>query len=376
MNQKELNEIRRRIKLDRSNIRHIYGCYVGADRSIISFTDESVGLLSESESELYLGLLRKTLSGALGRNLIDISFAAKQVMEGEEHRLLSALRRTELQDEALRQDFFRAIAASLDMEDRSYLILLAFDAYDVPHRGKDEQSLGSDNVFKYILCSVCPIKEGKAGLGYDADEKRFRTAAVDHVVGNPELGFMFPAFDDRAANIYDALMYSHDTSELHRDFIDAVFKTEAPMSAGHQREAFNAALTQSLEKELSYDVLQSVHEQLSQRIEEHKESRDPETLEVTVEELSDMLETSGVSAETVESFKASCREQFGDTAAVPPANIIDTKHIRLETPEVSITVDPRFSYLVQTKVINGRKCIVIAADKGVEVNGVAVNIEE
>ncbi len=376
MNQKELNEIRRRIRLDRSSIRHIYGCYVSGSKEIISYIDESLGLMSETETEMYLALLRKSLSGALGRNLIDISFAAKQVMESEEHKLLSALRRTELKDETLRQAFFKAIADTLDMEDRSYLILLAFDAYDVPHRGKDDLQDSFDNTFKYLLCSICPIKEGKAGLGYDAGEKRFRSAVVDQVVAGPALGFMFPAFDDRAANIYDALFYSHDTAGIHQEFIDTVFKTEVPMSAGEQKDAFHAALTTSLEKNLSYDVIQSVHEQLSQRIEAHKESRDPEVLEISVEELSGMLETSGMKPETVESFKEKCSEEFGKNKLISPANIIDTKHIRLETPEVSITVDPKFSYLVQTKKINGRRYIMIAADNGVEVNGVAVNIED
>ena len=69
MNQKELGEIRRRFRLDHNNIQHIYGCYVNSNREIISYIDESIGLLSKEEVEKYLALLKKTLSGSLGRKV-------------------------------------------------------------------------------------------------------------------------------------------------------------------------------------------------------------------------------------------------------------------------------------------------------------------
>ena len=75
MNQKELNEIRRRFKLDKNAISRIYGCYVNSNKEIIAHIDASMGLMSQEEQEMYLGLLKKALSGTLGRNLIDIEFA-------------------------------------------------------------------------------------------------------------------------------------------------------------------------------------------------------------------------------------------------------------------------------------------------------------
>ena len=137
MNQKELGEIRRRFRPDRSNIQQVYGCYVNTSREIIASFEESLGLLSQNETEKYLTLLKKTLSGALGKNLVDIPFATREVMEGEQYRLLSRLRQTELRDAALREEFCRSIIDRLDMEERNYLILMAYDVYDVPHYGKD-----------------------------------------------------------------------------------------------------------------------------------------------------------------------------------------------------------------------------------------------
>ena len=132
MNRREVSELRRRFHPEKSFISHVYGCYVNSGKEIIAYLDEPLGVLHQEEAEKYLSLLKKALSGALGRNLLDISFTTRQVAEGEEHRLLSDLRDTDLKDEALRLKFFQKAVESLNMGDTNYLILLAHDVYDVP----------------------------------------------------------------------------------------------------------------------------------------------------------------------------------------------------------------------------------------------------
>lgn len=375
MNQKELNEIRRRIRPERNNIQHIYGCYVNGAKEIISEIDESVGLLSKEEAEKYFALLKRSLSGALGKNLIDICFETKQVIEGEEHKLLSALRNTGLEDGELRRQFYDKVIETLEMEDSNYLILLAHDAYDVPRKTKDGERDESSDVFRYILCAVCPVKSKKAELSYESVDQRFHTAAINQIVSAPELGFMFPCFDDRCANIYNALYYSKNTMDIHKEFIDTVFKTEIPMSAGVQRETFGAVLSDSFEDGCPFDAVQSVHEQLSERVALHKESKDPEPLVISPEEMDSILENSGMKPEQIEAFNEKCEAEFGKDAALSPANIVDSKKLEVCTPQIKLSLDPKFGYLLETKVIDGKKYILIDADAGVEVNGINVNIE-
>ena len=83
MNEKEISEIRRRFRPDKSNISRIRGCYVNESREIISEFNESLGMMTPEESEEILTILKKALSGTLGKNLMDITFATKQVVEGE-----------------------------------------------------------------------------------------------------------------------------------------------------------------------------------------------------------------------------------------------------------------------------------------------------
>lgn len=375
MNQKEISELRRRFRPDKNAISRIYGCYVSGGREVISYIDEPLSTMPLEEVEKYLGLLKKTFSGALGKNLIDIVFSTQQVADSDEHRLLMALRDSGLKDGEVRQEFYQKIIDSLDMGDGNYLILLAHDIYDVPYRGRDDedQADASDQVFSYIVCCVCPVKDGKLELGYCPGENEFHNCVPSQVVSPPELGFLFPAFDDRAANIYNALAYARKPDQLHQEFLDAIFHTEPPMSAAEQREAFQSALSEALEGACSLEVVQAVHEQLSARIEQHRESKDPEPLNVTAQEIGGILRDCGAAEEQITAFCEKCGQQFGEGAVLSPANLIESKRFEVKTSDVTISVAPERSYLVETRTIDGKRYVLIPAGEGLEVNGLPVD---
>ena len=343
----------------------------------MSYIDMSVGLMPEEEAEMYIKLLKKSISGTLGRNLLDIEFSTSQVSGSEEHGLLMKLRDSELKDEAARESFYTKIIESVDIGDKSYVILLASDTYDVPFRGGDGEvwSEGSDEVFRYFICGVYPVKDASMALRYFADEKEFRSTSTGHIVAAPEIGFMFPAFDERTANIYNALYYTKDVNDIHSDFVDAVFNIEKkPMSAGAQRGAFGMALCEALETDCSFDVVQAVHEQIREKLAIHKESKEPELPEMYIDDVEDILRSSGVDKEKTEAFHRECEKQFGDGAVLNPGNVIESRKFEITTPEIKISVNPEFSYMVETRIIDGRKYILIPAGEGVEVNGLDVSI--
>lgn len=377
MNEKEVSEIRRRLRPEKNNITHICGCYVNDKREIVSLFSQSLSMMAQEESEAYLGLLRRTLSGSLGKNLIDISFTTRQVAGSDEHRLLMALRSTELRDRAVVEEFCRKVIGSLSF-DGSYLILLARDVYDVPFRSQDgqRQEDASDQVYAYILCAICPVKAMKPALSYSMEENLFHSREGGWVAGAPELGFLFPAFDQRAANLYNALYYSKDTGESHQELVDALFRTELPMPAAAQKETFQTILGDTLAEECSYEVVQAVHEELRGRIEAHKADKEPEPLTVSRDEVRRVLTSCGVSEEHAGFFDQRFDAAFGEDAALSPGNIVDGRQFEIKTPDVTIRVSPDRSDLIETRVINGTRYILICADEGVEVNGVPIRISE
>ncbi len=375
MNQKELGELRRRFRPDKSAVSRVYGCYVnGSSREIISYLDESLGNMPQEEAEKYLSILKKALSGRQGKNLIDVVFSTAQVADSDEHRLLSALRESELRDGEIRETFYRAVTGALNMGEDNYLLLLAYDAYDVPRRNKNDETDGSDEVFSYVVCAVCPVKNCKMELGYFPGENEFHSCAAGQIVSAPELGFLFPAFDNRAANIYNALYYIRKPEAIHQEFIDAVFHTEPPMSAQEQKEVFEGALTGALGEAYSLEVAQAVHGRLLEKIERHKEDKDPEPLALSAGELGGILRDCGVSEERTAAFQDQCGQAFGP-GALNPENLIDAKRFDVKTEQATISLDPAYSYLVEARIIDGRKYLLIPAGEDVEVNGLPVELE-
>ena len=375
MNEKEIAELRRRFRADKSSISRVRGCYVNETREIISQFDQSLGILGQTESEQLLSTLRKTLSGTLGKNLLDIPFDTRQVVEGDQHKLLMALRNSALRDEEAVSAFYQRVIQSLDLEG-NYLILLVQDDYDVPYRSKDgeRQDDASSEVFRYILCSICPVKQTKEALSYYVYENAFHSISADWVVSAPEMGFLFPSFDERSTNLYDALYYCKDTSQTHPDFVEAVFHAPAPMPAAEQMETFQTLLEDTLSDECRYQVVQSVHGQLREMIEEHKANKVEEPLVVDKGTVRRVLEHSGVSEEHVEAFEERYDDAFGADADLSPRNLVDTKQLEITTPDVTIKVSPDRGDLVETRLIDGARYILIRAEEGVAVNGVPIQI--
>jgi len=375
MNEKEVAEIRRRFRQDKSNITHIRGCYVNERREIVSEFDQSLALMSQEESEKFLAILKRTLSGTVGKNLIDIAFTTQQVVHGEEHKLLMALRNSSLKDENAVQAFFQRVIQALALEG-NYLILLAKDTYDVPYRSKDgeRQNDASSESFSYILCSVCPIKTIQPALSYYLFENEFHNRKADWIVSPPELGFIFPAFDDRSTNLYNALYYSRDIKENHEEFVEAVFKTDVPMPAAEQKEIFQSMLGDTLADDCCYEIVQAVHDQLRDMMEEHKINKEADPLVISKETTKSVLKSCGVSEAKLAVFDEKYDAQFGAEVELILGNILDTKQLAMRTPDVTIQVNPERSDLVETRMINGVKYILIRADEGVELNGVSIQI--
>lgn len=377
MNEKEIGEIRRRVRRDRSNVNTIYGCYVNGQKEIISEFSGSVGMMSENESDKYFGMLKKVLSGSIGKNLIDITFKTAQVADSDEHRLLMKLRETHLKDEEARHSLYAKIMENVSFEE-NMLILTACETYDVPFKSKDGESQAdaSEESFTYVLCAICPVKLTKPTLRYVAEEKAFHDGGVAQVAAVPEYGFMFPAFDNRATNIYNALYYTRSPKDSNEPLVQSIFNVQPPMPAASQKTSFEALLTTTLQDECSMEVVQTVHDQLRQAIDMHKESKVPEPLLVGKEQVKEALSMCAVPEKNIAKFSVEYDETFGSEAQLHPKNIINSKRFEINTPDVAIKVNPERADLIETRIIGGVKYILICADENVEVNGVNIHIAD
>ena len=375
MNQRDLAEIKRRLNPDKRNPSLIRGCYVDYLGNLITSFELSVATLYEQENEKYMSIFRKVLSGQIGQSLMPIAYPAA---DGD---LLLRVRDSALNDEDSVQELFEKLVAGLraehpDMQSvdeaqkaDNWLILLMYDDMDVRKRDVNGEidPENSDRAFSYVLCAVCPVKQEKSALRYDPEDSIFRDRAPEWTAGAPALGFLFPLYEGGAADVNTILFFSKDSNDAHEEFLKAAFHLEAVMPAAEQTENFQALLAQSLGTECSLDVVQEMHETVSELI--AGQGKDDEPLMLSKQDVARVLTDGGVSPERVEAFESGFDATFGAGAVLPAVNIVAPKQFRVDLPSVSIKVDPKQADLLETRVIDGRSYLLIPIDGDISVNG-------
>lgn len=371
MTKQEISEIKKLLTPKNCSITRICGCYVDGEKNKKTELKQAFLALPEEEMFKYFEILRKTLSGTLGKNLLTLEFPLSTEEEGGPQEFLLRLRDSKLKDDALLEEFYDRIIANYEFVG-NYLILVVHDVYDVPGRTRDgiEMEDASDEIYEYLLTCICPVELSKPGLSYDAAENTFRNRIRDWVVGLPDAGFLFPAFTDRSCDLHSTLYYSKDPEELKDGFVSELLGCPLPLSAGNQKETFQALIEETLGEDCDIEIVKNIHDKLTEMAEEHKE--EPEPLVLDRKEVKTILADSGVSNEKLENFDMRYDETAGETASLLASNVMNTRTFEVKTPDVVIKVSPDRTDLIETRNIGGQPCLVIRLDGGVVVNGITV----
>lgn len=372
MIKQEINELKRLYTPSNCSITRICGCYVDGEKNKKTEFKEAFLSLPEEEIFKYFELLRKTLSGSLGKNLLNLDFPLASEQEGGTQAALLALRDSKLKDDALIEEFYDRVINTYEYVG-NYLILLIHDAYDVPGKTTDGLTMddASDTVFEYIMCCICPVNLSKPGLSYDNINNEFHNRIRDWVVEMPETGFLFPSFNDRATDIHSTLFYSKNPEEAHNEFVENILGCTMPLSAGTQKEAFQALIEETLGDEVEYEVVKNIHENLTEMIEEHKEIPEPLTLDK--HQVKSLFEKSGVKEEKLTDFDKLYDAAAGEDTSLFVNNVANVRTFEVKTPDVVVKVNPERADLVNTLQIDGKRCLVIEINDHVEVNGITIH---
>lgn len=373
MTRKELNEIKSQYTLEDCGILRLCGCYVDGERNKITQFNENFLNLPEEEKHKYFDIFKKTLSGTPGKNLVDMKFNVDAYADEGARTFLMNLRDSGLKDDRLLNEFYDRIINNYSYVG-NYLILLINQVYDIPAVTTDniEMDDASDEVYSYILCSICHVNLSKPGLGYDEDDNNFHDKKQNHMVDVPDVGFLFPAFNKRSADEDMTLFYTKDVSEFEDGLIDCLLDCAVPLPAKQQKETFTSLVNEALGEEADLEIVKNIHENLEQIIEEKKqESPAPVMLDKT--EMKDLLEKSGVKEEKLENFEEHFEMAAGEHGKLVASNVSSGKKFEVKTPDVVIKINSDKTDIVSTQVIDGRQCLVIQIDERLEVNGISVN---
>lgn len=371
----EVLEIRRQFKEENSTISRICGCYVDSEKEKKAVFCGSFLTLPEEDMLKYFEIFKKTLSGTMGKNLLNMEFPRDEEFKNENNDFLMEIKNSELKDDELLEKLYDQIISSYDYAG-NYLILLIHAAYDIPGRSTDELEMedASDEVYRYIMCSICPVDLSKPALSYQPEENKISHRNRDWVVGMPINGFLFPAFNERSTDVNNILYYTKKPSDIHDELVTEILGCEPPLTADVQKETFTNIIEESLGEDCSYDAVKNIHESLSLMLEESKEDLRPETIDR--EELKNVLLDSGVKEENINILDKKIYDNEELKSGLHLGNLVNTRSFDVKMPNISIKISPESVHLLETKIVDGRKSIVIPITDEVEVNGVPVNVKD
>lgn len=371
MNKKEILEIRKQFTPANCAITRICGCYVDHEKTKKMESKDAFLSLPEEEAFKYFDIFKKTLSGTVGKNMLNLEFPLDAEMPGGAQEFLLKLRNSRLEDDLLLEEFYDKVIAAYEFAENYYIILI-HAMYDIPGKSSDgiEMFDASDEVYEYLLASICPVSLSRAGLSYNAEDNRIQDRVRDWIVDVPAKGFLFPAFNDRSTDLHSVLYYTKKSEDLQPELIEQLLGAKMPMSADTQKETFQMIIEDTLGEESDYETVRNIHETLNEMIKEHKEEPEPLSLDKT--EVKKIFEKSGVGAEKMENFDQNFEANAGEEASLLASNIAETRKFNIETPDVTIKVNPERADLVETRIIDGRQCLVIPLDDHIEVNGINV----
>lgn len=334
--------------------------------------EEAFLSLPEEQAFKYFDIFKKTLSGKIGKNLLNLEYKLKESrssdQEGEEHELLMNLRESKLKDPALLDEFYEKILMSYDCAENYYIVLI-HAVYDVPGKTSDGEVLedASEEVYDFILCCICPVKLSKPGLTYNGKDERMEERIRDWVVGMPDKGFLFPAFNDRQTDVHSVLYYTRKSAEVQEEMVRDVLGIDFVASADEEKDKFGKLLKDVLGEDADSKTVKDIFEGISEEMERHAEDLEP--YKIDRNELKKIFCNSGVPDENMEMFEDAYRENIGNVP-VMASNICDNKVVNIQVPEGKITIDADFISNLEIKEVDGRKCMVLPVDY-VEVNGIS-----
>lgn len=371
MNKKEILEIKKLFTTEKCCIQRICGCYVDGNKNKILTFKEAFLSLSDEEIFKYFKIFRSTLSGTLGKNMMNMEFPLETEASGGSQEFLLQLRDSHLKDDDLLEMFYNKVIDNYAYGE-NYLILLIDASYDVPGKSSDglEMNDASDYVYEHILCSICPVNLSKEGLCYNAETNSIENRIRDWLVNVPAHGFLFPAFNDRNTDIHNILYYSKNSEEIQPEFIDGVLGCVTPMTGKTQKTTFSEIIEESLGEKCNFETVKTIHENLTAYVEEHKEEPEPVAFGKT--EMKRALESSGIANETIEDFEHNFTSAAGERANFMASNVLNTRSFEIKAPDVVIKVSPERTDLVETRQIDGRTYLLIELTDNVEVNGMNV----
>lgn len=404
----DILELRRRFSKNDCSFTRMSGCYVGDHQNIILKFSQPFLDLEEEVFYKYLEIAKKVLSGTPGGNLLEL-----EIQTNENRQFLDLLRHSKLKNDELLDHLYEKIIASYSGAS-NYLIILFHDIYDVPHRAQDHTDLEeSQQIYEYILCAICPVELSKPGLSYLEDHNCFGPRVRDWVVHLPEIGFVYPAFCNRSTDLNAVMYYVKPRKDSQPDLMQQVLGCAVQRTAQEEKSIFHDLIEQTCGTDDAQDILIDIHKNLQELVATRDQDGLP-PIALSVNGVRDILCDVQASDTIKEQLAQTYENTFTDTFPYAQ-NLLDNKLAAIgvqrqatraltdkiqsleQELEVARSEQPaqtadhqasenassimvqlssdKIDY-VQSKVIDGQKCLIIPVEDGEStyINGIVTSL--
>lgn len=203
INREDMLELTRRMTLKRNCFSRIAGAYMDGEGYVDGTFNTHFQKLSAPEREVNLAIAKAIPFSETNVNLKEYRFAPENEKAGSTWQLLMALRECELKNDALLDVFYEVIGERYRTVG-DYAVYFFYGSYDVPIKASDKESLWeSEEVYKFLICAICPLHG-------------------DYEPGEPECGFLFPAFKDRSTDIHGIEVFDADALHPHGELVERI----------------------------------------------------------------------------------------------------------------------------------------------------------
>lgn len=367
MTKKEISEIKTLFHISRCSISTISGCYVDAEKEKKSIFSNPFLSMDESAIFKYLEIFKKNLSGTIGKNLFNMDFPLLEEKDDGIQQLLMKLKSSKLQDKQLLNKFYDQIIETYNCEG-NYLILLIHDVYDIPGKSMDMATLDdADEVYEYLMCMICPVALDKPGLSYDDSSNDFQAKHRDWTAGVPEIGFLFPAFDDRSANIHSLLYHAKSGKTMHNEFITDFLHCTPKQSSEDQKVSFTKIVERSLSDSCTFDTVKDIFSDINELC---ASSENDESLVLGKSNMQALLQNHlDTDTEFLQAWE-DVMDPVSDDISI--SSVTTNGKCTIQMDNIEIKSENGYEQVIETQIINGRKCVVIPVEGEMSVNGIHI----
>lgn len=204
INREDMLELTRRMTLKRNCFSRIAGAYIDEEGYIDGTFNTNFLDLSLKEKEQNLAIAKKIPFSETNVEVRGYRFSPENKGNGSTWQLLQGMNSCGLKNDAFMEIFYDLLLQKFQIK-KEYAIMVFSGCYDVPVKGTDKAWQDeSEEVYQFLIAAICPL-------------------VGEYEPGEPEAGFLFPAFTDRSSDSNHVIVFqANDVNDKMEEAIKNV----------------------------------------------------------------------------------------------------------------------------------------------------------